>query len=100
MYFITAFQKLPSKDSNVDYGCSRCFGYYKNLKNAQDSVESNYCNIFEYLYEYCFIEEIGEGIHPYVTNRWLYKFNHEIMKYEIIENEPEELAHLINFTLG
>lgn len=99
MYFITTIERLP--DVVESYGCTRCVGYYESFKDAEDSVINNDFNIFEYLYDYCVIEKIEQGIYKYSgqNNRWFYKFNLDTKNYEYIK-EPEEFKHMCGFSIG
>lgn len=81
MYFITTIEELED-------GChpkgTRTVGYRSDLSVAIETVENNVCDIWEYLYEYAVIEELGEGLYPEVKKRILFKFNHDKNKYEQI----------------
>jgi len=97
MYFITGIEKLDE-----DYGVtgSRCFGYYKTFENADIAVRNNCCDINETIYNYAVIEFIEEGIHSIcIDQRWFYKFDYDNGIYEEID-EPEEVKHSCNFSIG
>jgi hypothetical protein len=97
MYFITVFEHLP--DTYLNTGDMRCWGYYRIYDNAVDVVLNNRTDINEGIYNYCVIEEIGEGLASYPKTRWFYKFNKNDNKYEPIE-DPEEVKHVCNFAIG
>lgn len=100
MYFITGLQKLETSDLGwLDTGDSRTFGYYADLELAKERVIENACDIFEYLYLYMLIENIGEGLYSACNERWLYKFNLITREYELIE-EPECMKQTVNFAIG
>lgn len=98
MYFITTIEHLP-KDYSIPG--SRCVGYYSNFEDANCAVRSNFGDIHEYLYDYCVIEKVEEGIYKYALKeeRWFYKFNGNTREYEYID-EPEEFAHQCGFGIG
>ena len=53
MYFITGFIKYDLVTSGIsDIGSSRTFGYYETEDDAIKAVLGNYCDIFEYMYDY------------------------------------------------
>jgi hypothetical protein len=100
MYFITGLQKLETDNLGwLDYGDSRVFGYYSDLEIAKERVVQNACDIFECVYMYMLIEEIGEGLYSDCRNRWLYKFNLKTKEYKSIE-EPECIKNTCNFSVG
>ncbi len=99
MYFITTLERLPS-DNVYDCGAMRCVGYYDTFEAAETTVVNNNCDICEYLYNYCVIEKIEQGLYRYALEggRWFYKYNFE-GTYDKIE-EPEEFKHIAGFALG
>ena len=102
MFFITALQKIePSKEWLFDFGGQRTFGYYETFEDAVYAVNHNVCDLHEYLYEYCLIEELEPGIHPTCTkeSRTLYKWDTEKRGFFLVP-EPPEMECLINFALG
>jgi hypothetical protein len=97
IFVISCFVDLSEK-----FGISggvRTFGFYSTFKEADQAVCENRCDLSECTYSYAIIEEVFEGIHPYVENRWIYKFNDSIQIFEPIE-EPEEIKHYSNFSMG
>jgi len=100
MFYITCFEKIEiNKNDWTDIGAQRTFGYYSDKATTFKAVKENWCDLFEYLYEYAVIENIPEGIHPMCEERWFFKFNQKTREFEPIE-EPIEFEHLINFALG
>ena len=73
MYFITCFEKCGTNKGWLDIGASRTFGYYDNLNTCIQALNQNWCDMFEYLYEYAIVEKIGPGIHPECEERWFLK---------------------------
>lgn len=86
MYFITTFtQYIITELGWSDIGSSRTVGYYTNKKDAIDTVLNNCCDIFEYTYTYAVVEYIEPGLYNSATERWFFKWNDDIRKYEPIE---------------
>lgn len=88
-------EDLPVLDSNG--GDTRTFGYYNEFEEADQAVQENRLDMHEYLYKYIIVEHIGQGIHPWVKNKWWYKYNHETNKFESINNVDTVFT---NFALG
>lgn len=95
MYFITAMEDLPVLENNG--GDTRTFGYYNEFEEADQAVQENRLDMHEHLYRYIIVEEIGQGIHPWVENKWRYKYNHDTNKFEPINNVDSVFT---NFALG
>mgnify|MGYP003313196442 CR=1 FL=1 len=51
------------------------------LKEAQNFVENNYCDIFEYTYTYALIEEIKPCAYDCPIKRWWYKWDNNSCSY-------------------
>jgi len=68
MYFVTVIEpKL--KNGNIYYGgkrptSSRCWGWYRKLKDAIIAVVENHTDIHEDSYDYAVIEKVPEGVIP------------------------------------
>ena len=45
------------------------------------------------------LEELKPGIYPQCIDRHFYKFNFETKKYDRIHT-PEQLSHVISFSIG
>ena len=99
MYFITCFEKCGTNKGWLDIGASRTFGYYDNLNTCIQALNQNWCDMFEYLYEYAIVEKIGQGIHPECEERWFFKWDDEKKGFFDI-SEPEEFKHYTNLSLG
>jgi len=80
-------------------GGVRTFGFYSTFEEADKAVRENRCDLSEYTYNYAVIEEVPEGIHSFAQNRWVYKFNDSKKTFEPID-EPEEIKHFSNFSMG
>lgn len=97
MYFITVIEDL---DPEWGTKGTRCVGYKKTFKNADQAVRENWCDINETIYNYAVIEFFkDDAIYPTCLERWFYKFNYEKSIYKSIE-EPIEVKHFCNFAIG
>lgn len=99
MFFITCFQKIGKDKGFPDMGATRIFGYKETFEKAQEALNNNCCDMFEYLYHYAVVEEIGPGIHPEVENRWFFEWNED--KHGFFEiSEPKVFKGFCNIALG
>ena len=92
IFVVTVFEKCEPDDRwGADIGCSRspCFRY--TFEEAEEVVKTNMCDIWEAVYDYARIDEIGCEIYPYPHMTKFYKFNKD--GYEPIE-KPECLQHI------
>jgi hypothetical protein len=94
MYFITV---IKSKDKKVSD--KRCVGYYDNYETAAKAVIENWCDIWEYYYDYCIIENIEEGLYSIRQEQFWFKFNINTRKYEHCD-VPDFAKGYINWALG
>ena len=100
MFFITCFSKVAKDELGwLDMGSTRCFGFKETFEKAEEALNGNYCDMWEYLYDYAVVEEMDPGIHPEVKNRWFFKYDQEKNGFFRME-EPEEFAHYCNIALG
>ena len=100
MFFITCFSKVAKDELGwLDMGASRCFGFKETFEKAEEALNGNYCDMWEYLYDYAVVEEMDPGIHPDVKNRWFFKYDQEKNGFFRMD-EPEEFAHCCNIALG
>lgn len=99
MFFITCFEKKQTKDGWPDFGDLRVFGYYESKQQAIDALHENRFDMFEFLYHYAVVEQIGAGIHPNVEWRQFFKYDTRRNGFFEIE-EPEQFSHLTNMALG
>lgn len=100
MYFITTIEHLPQGDYN-DMGDIRCVGYYESIDQAEETVITNNCDIWETIYNYCMIEYIKSGLYQYALNdnRWFYKYNKDTQRYEQIDI-PRCFDGIIGLAIG
>ena len=62
-WFITVFDKIePSDVFYVDFGDSRCWGFYSNRDSALKTLHNNSTDLFEGCYHFAVLEEYYEGI--------------------------------------
>lgn len=73
-YFLTSIcaKRDSIENPTLQVATHRTFGFYKSLYLACDSVNDNYGNMQEGLYNYLVIEKMYEGIHPPVTEEFWY----------------------------
>lgn len=100
LYSLTTFEKLDSfkKTNLLDMGDKRCVGIFSQLKNAQEIVEENICDIYEGYYQFAIIEEITTGLYPYCETRYLYKFDDSQQKYILVSPDSEEEKKIKDYT--
>lgn len=100
MWFITVMEKLePNEYSFADTGCQRTWGYFNSKAMAVAALHSNCTDMWETIYNYAVLEEIGLGIANICEDRQWFKFDYKRNGYFEIE-EPECVKHLCNFALG
>lgn len=101
MYFITVFHQVTTdaQTESLDLGTSRVVGYYDNFDDADTALKVNIYDIYETIYKYAVIEQIGMGVYPLAEDRWFYKYDKEWDGYYPIE-EPIEFKNYINIALG
>jgi len=75
----------------------RTVGWYQSLRRAKDTVEDNYCDIHETIWEYAIIEKLGRGLYPEVINEYWFQWQNG--KYVEIP-KPEGLRDLCNWAIG
>lgn len=100
MYFITCFEKTAYDHLGwPDMGSTRTFGFFSNKEEAFKALHLNYCDMWEYLYNYAVVEEIDYGIHPPVLSRQFFKYDNKRNGFFEID-EPKEFKNCTNITLG
>jgi hypothetical protein len=86
MYFVTIIKNInneyPSSSNNV-----RTIGFWFKFEDAEYIVLNNICDINETDYNYAIIEELNEGLSPYVENSFLYKFDDNMNKYVHVSSD-------------
>lgn len=79
---------------------TRTVGWYSSKKDAEDCVLNNYGDIHEDgCYQYATIEEVHEGLYPFVEKSWWFKWNKEKGGYQPID-KPGAYCHMSNFSIG
>lgn len=101
IFFITCFQKIDiDKLGWLDMGASRTFGFKPTFEQAEEALNTNMCDMYEFLYHYAVVEEMEPAIHPDVKNRWFYKWDDEKQGFFRMDEEPKEFASYCNIALG
>ena len=96
IYTVTTIEKLDqTNDLYTDTGYTRTIGWYTKEDRAKSIVIRNGCDMNETIYDYAVVEELGEGLYPNASQRWLFKFNRSTRMYEEIE-EIEELRGFVS----
>ena len=90
---------ITTVDGKTFPGC-RCVGFYFDLDIAKQEVLNNSCDIFEFSYIYCVIEEIGEGMYYFPRKSFWFKWNYEEDKYVALETKPERFINIGGFGIG
>ena len=78
---------------------TRCFGWFPILREAQDAVECNRCDLREYTYDYMVIEQFYPGIFCECTQEFWYKWNYKKEKFISID-KPEAVRDVVNWGIG
>ena len=100
MFFITCFQKISTDSFGwLDMGTYRTFGFTKTFEDARFYLNKNHYDMRECLYDYAVVEEMNEGIHPDVVNRWFFKFDEDKGGFYQI-SEPKEFIGYTNISIG
>ena len=92
MYFVTTV------DTSIDD--TRCVGYFKTFKEAEDIVLNNTCDIWETCYDLVIIENIPEGLYQYDLDAKWYKWNDKDKQYEKLDTKPKMYESQIGFAIG
>ena len=93
---ITNNKKLNS----FNFGDMCCVGWFNTIQEAKFAVE-NYENLRNDIYNYVIIEQIELGLFQTDIDRYLYKWNTELNKYEEVYNpELKLLEYVSNFSMG
>jgi hypothetical protein len=81
----------------------RVVGFYYKLQDAIDSIEDNFCDIYEDdYYPFVVIEETYEGIYPLISNiskEYWFKWNVKKGKYYKVK-KPIVFSHVIGFGIS
>lgn len=91
MYFI----------ATLDKNRTRCVGYFKTFKEAEEAVINNAGDMNEDgYYKYAVIENIPEGVYRLDLSPVWYEWDETTKKYKKIKKCPKEFAHLVGFSIG
>lgn len=97
IYTVSVFENL-SKRIGID-GDIRCFGYFENYSDAEDSLTNNRTDLHEGIYNYGVIEKYESNLNPLALDRVFFKYNKELDLFIQIE-EPRCMEHYVNFVMG
>jgi hypothetical protein len=75
----------------------RTIGWYGDLISAKATVENNFCDIHETVYEYAIIEEVHAGLYPDIQVEVWFQWKNG--KYVEIP-KPEEIKDFCNWAIG
>lgn len=100
MWFITVFEKREINHLGwPEYGCCRTWGYYHDHNTALQALHENWTDMWETIYDYAVLEEIGEGLCPTPESVQWFKYDHERDGYFEIEMPDGENGYT-SFVLG
>lgn len=109
-FFITSIAYYPEavdKKYHEPYKCTCTFGHFCELKDAQEAVAENRCDLHECLYNYLVIEDVPYGIHAQVTgwdpdkpdHEWWYMYLGSTNRWVAIE-KPDWAKQYIGWSIG
>ena len=77
---------------------SRTWGWFPNLKEAQQAVDGNYGDMYEGEFSTLVIEEVPDGVMGIPKNEWWYEWEGtwEEGKY-ILSKKPEDYENVVSF---
>lgn len=99
MFFITCFQKCEEDKYGLDTGATRTFGYYEDYETCKQALNENWCDMWEYLYDWAVVEKIGPGIHAHAEEMGWFKWNDDRQGFFEIE-KPACTECYCNHALG
>lgn len=101
MFFIT-IHYIKTENDVSDILNSRCIGYYKDYQNALNTIENNYCDIYEFgHYNYVVIENIPEGLYQYDDNPTWFKVDFDPNKNEYkIKQIESPIKNIFGYSIG
>jgi hypothetical protein len=92
-------QTSPNQEKYFSTLSHRTWGWYSKLKDAQECVNLNSCDIYEGEYNYAVIEEISEGVLQggEIPKEWWYKWegDWETGKYKPCEKPKEYEGYIV-----
>ena len=78
LFFITCMVKAEKDEKGFFHsGGQRTFGFRKTLRDAEEALNNNTCDMHEYLYDYAVVEEFGPEIHPIAESETWFKWDDE-----------------------
>ena len=100
MWFITVFETREINELGfTDYGCQRCWGYYRDRETAVQALHENRTDMWETIYDYAVLEKIPEGLIPDPEEVQWFKFDRKRNGYFEIPM-PEGEHDYSSFTIG
>lgn len=100
MTFITTLTKPRETKPGMHRDC-RCVGFLSDKMEAIALVENNAGDIHEDgLYPLCVVETLSEGIYPIPLATAWFEWDPRKKGYARIEQAPEDLQGICNFSLG
>lgn len=82
------------------YAGHRCVGYYEDLKDAEECVINNDCDISEEgYYRYAIIEEIEPGLYTFPRKEFWYRWDGRDKKYHPCE-KPKQFKNTAGWGMG
>lgn len=79
---------------------SRCIGFYFDLDVAIKEVENNSCDMFEFSYTYCVIEEVKQGLYYFPRKEVWFKWDNNKNGYVRLEEKPDIFKSIGGFSIG
>lgn len=100
IYTITTLRIEHNDEHNADYiAASRCVGFFKTLEEAENILNNNVGDIFEFYYNYAVVEKMHPGLYPHDLNFKTYKFDMEKKGFFSCE-KPTALENTGSFGIG
>jgi hypothetical protein len=78
---------------------SRCIGYFSKQEDAIETIESNWGDFWETIYNYAVIENVPEGVYQLDFNPLWFQYDRDTEKYKQIDR-PKETLHQCGFGIG
>jgi len=96
MDYIYTITTIPDEE----FPKCRCVGFYFDLDVAKQEVLNNSCDIFEFSYTYCVIEEIGAGLYYFPRKEFWFKWNRKKKEYVLMKKKPKLFKNIGGFGIG
>ena len=98
IWVVVTCRTLDTK--NEKFRDSRNVGWYNDLQEADKVLLNNYGDVYEDgYYPYAIIEQVPQGLYPICETALFYRWDKDKKRYIQIE-KPEELKHIINYSIG